>query len=122
MSVQDLTGSTAIVTGASRGGFGRGSVVAGAHAGAHVIGVARDHAQLQKVKSELGEMFIRVVADAADQVVAGQLIDSYLPRALVLNAGVLPQLTPATDLGADAIRTYAAGHGLEQATALKESS
>ena len=41
MTTQQLSGTTAIVTGASRG-FGRGVVTALTQAGAHVVGVARD--------------------------------------------------------------------------------
>ena len=41
MTTQQLSGTTAIVTGASRG-FGRGVAAALTQAGAHVVGVARD--------------------------------------------------------------------------------
>ena len=40
MSITDLSGSTAIVTGASRG-FGRATAIALAANGAHVVGVSR---------------------------------------------------------------------------------
>jgi NAD(P)-dependent dehydrogenase (short-subunit alcohol dehydrogenase family) len=93
MSTQDLSGSTAIVTGASQG-FGRGVAGALANAGAHVVGVARDRARLEAVQAELGEVFTPVVADAVDPVVAGQLIDMYRPRTLVLNAGARPLPRP----------------------------
>jgi len=93
MSLQDLSGTTAIVTGASKG-FGRGVAGALAHAGAHVIGVARDPARLEQVRAELGQSFTPVVADAADPVIAGQLIDAYQPRTLVLNAGAQPLTRP----------------------------
>jgi len=86
MSRQEMTGSTAIVTGASRG-VGRAVATALAHSGASVVGVARDERRLDDVRAELGESFIPVVADAADPVVAGQLIDAYGPRTVVLNAG-----------------------------------
>jgi NAD(P)-dependent dehydrogenase (short-subunit alcohol dehydrogenase family) len=43
MASQELSGTTAVVTGASRG-FGRGIAVALAQAGARVVGVARDGA------------------------------------------------------------------------------
>lgn len=93
MSSADLSGTTAIVTGASRG-FGRGIANALSHTGAQVVGVARDRAHLAEVRSELGEAFTPVVADAADPVVAGQLIDAYQPRTLVLNAGAQPLTRP----------------------------
>lgn len=93
MSSADLSGTTAVVTGASRG-FGRGIAGALSHAGVQVIGVARDRAQLEEVHDEIGQSFTPVVADAADPVVAGQLIDAYQPRTLVLNAGAQPLARP----------------------------
>jgi NAD(P)-dependent dehydrogenase (short-subunit alcohol dehydrogenase family) len=93
MTTQQLSGTTAIVTGASRG-FGRGVAAALIEAGAHVVGVARDPAALEKVREELGAAFTAVAADAADPVLAGQLIDSYQPGTLVLNAGAAPLSRP----------------------------
>jgi NAD(P)-dependent dehydrogenase (short-subunit alcohol dehydrogenase family) len=93
MSANDLSGTTAIVTGASRG-FGRGIAVALHAAGAHVVGVARDRAPLDELRAELGDAFTQVAADAADPVAAGHLIDTYQPRVLVLNAGVSPLSRP----------------------------
>jgi NAD(P)-dependent dehydrogenase (short-subunit alcohol dehydrogenase family) len=93
MSEHELADGTALVTGASRG-FGRGIATALHKAGAQVVGVARDRAALEEVRAELGESFIAVAADAADPTVAGQLIDAYHPRILVLNAGASPLLRP----------------------------
>jgi NAD(P)-dependent dehydrogenase (short-subunit alcohol dehydrogenase family) len=93
MTTEQLSGTTAIVTGASRG-FGRGVAAALTQAGAHVVGVARDVAALEEVREQLGAAFTPVTADAADPVVAGQLIDAYRPRALVLNAGASPLPRP----------------------------
>jgi NADP-dependent 3-hydroxy acid dehydrogenase YdfG len=78
MTPQQLAGTTAIVTGASRG-FGRGVAAALTQAGAHVVGVARDAGPLEEVRQQLGAAFTPVAADAADPVVAGQLIDRYRP-------------------------------------------
>jgi len=93
MTTQQLSGMTAIVTGASRG-FGRGIAAALTQAGAHVVGVARDPAALDEVREQLGAAFTPIAADAADPVVAGQLIDTYQPRVLVLNAGAVPLTRP----------------------------
>ena len=93
MSTQDPSATTAIVTGASRG-FGRAIATALAHAGAHVVGVARDGNRLEEVRAQLGDSFTPIVADAADPVAAGKLIDTYQPRALVLNAGASPLSRP----------------------------
>jgi NAD(P)-dependent dehydrogenase (short-subunit alcohol dehydrogenase family) len=93
MSAQELSGSTALVTGASRG-FGRGIAIALTGAGASVVGVARDRARLEELRAQLGDGFTPVAADAADPVVAGHLIDTYRPRVLVLAAGVPPLSRP----------------------------
>jgi len=93
MPTNELSGTSAVVTGASRG-FGRAIATALSQAGAQVVGVARDRARLEDLQARLGEAFIPVVADAADPVLAGQLVDRYRPRTLVLNAGASPLLRP----------------------------
>jgi NADP-dependent 3-hydroxy acid dehydrogenase YdfG len=93
MPTNQLPGTTAVVTGASRG-FGRAIATALSQAGALVVGVARDRARLEDLQAHLGEAFTPVVADAADPVLAGQLIDQYRPRTMVLNAGASPLLRP----------------------------
>ena len=89
----EIVGTTAIVTGASRG-FGHAIAGALTQEGAHVVGVARDEAALGQAAKELGNAFTPVTADAADPVVAGQLIDKYRPTLLVLNAGAAPLSRP----------------------------
>ena len=89
MSTTDLTGSAAIVTGASRG-FGRAIAVALAANGAHVVGVARDKAALEDVQRQIGSSFTPVVADLADDSLASRLVAEHRPRILVLNAGATP--------------------------------
>jgi NAD(P)-dependent dehydrogenase (short-subunit alcohol dehydrogenase family) len=93
MSAHELSGTTSLVTGASRG-FGRGIAAALAGAGATVVGVARDRAALEEVRAQLGGRFSPVAADAADPVVAGRLIDAHRPRVLVLGAGAAPLSRP----------------------------
>ena len=93
MSAHQLSGTTALVTGASRG-FGRGIAEALSAAGAQVVGVARDRARLDELRAKLGSSFTPVVADVADPVVAGQLLDRFAPRTLVLNAGAAPLTRP----------------------------
>jgi NAD(P)-dependent dehydrogenase (short-subunit alcohol dehydrogenase family) len=68
-----LAGTTAIVTGVSRG-FGRAIAAALAGAGAHVVGVARGSAQLEELHD--------------------RLIDQHRPRTLVLCAGASPTMSP----------------------------
>ena len=93
MPTNELSGTAALVTGASRG-FGRAIAAALAKHGAHVAGVARDHARLEELHAQLGESFTPVAADAADPVVAGQLLDEHRPRTLILNAGAAPLPRP----------------------------
>jgi NAD(P)-dependent dehydrogenase (short-subunit alcohol dehydrogenase family) len=89
MTSADLAGTTAIVTGASRG-FGRATAIALADHGAHVVGVARSRAGLEELHEQLGEAFIPVVADVADPSLPTQLLARYRPRTVVLNAGATP--------------------------------
>jgi len=102
MNTAPLAGSTAIVTGASRG-FGRAIAATLVGAGARVVGVARNRAALDQVQADLasaadsgttGGAFIPVAADATDPAVAGVLIDEYRPNLLVLNAGARPLSRP----------------------------
>ena len=78
MPTQELSGTTALVTGASRG-FGRAIAVALSEHGAHVAGVARDPGRLEELHAQLGGTFTPVAAVAAGPVVAGQLLDKYGP-------------------------------------------
>jgi NAD(P)-dependent dehydrogenase (short-subunit alcohol dehydrogenase family) len=85
MTPNDLSNSTTIVVGASRG-LGRGIAEVLADAGTPVIAVARSAIRLGEVQT--------VVADATDASVAGSLIDRYRPRNLVLVAGASPLVRP----------------------------
>ena len=93
MPTHELSGTTALVTGASRG-FGRALAVALSKHGAHVVGVARDPGRLEELHQQLGGTFTPVAADAADPVLAGQLLNKYRPHTLVLNAGAAPLTRP----------------------------
>ena len=93
MSVRELSGSTAIVSGASRG-FGRATAVALAAHGAHVIGVARSEAPLQELEDELGHLFTAEVADVTDPSLPGTLFARYKPQTVVLIAGAAPVMAP----------------------------
>src|SRR6185437_4401930 len=93
MPTQELSGTTALVTGASRG-FGRAIAVALSSRGAHVAGVARDQGLLEELRAQLGDTFTPVAAGAAGPVVAGHLLDKHRPRAPVLNAGTAPLPRP----------------------------
>jgi NAD(P)-dependent dehydrogenase (short-subunit alcohol dehydrogenase family) len=88
-----ISGTTALVTGAGRG-FGRAIAVEMVGSGARVVGLARDRERLAALRDQLGDSFVPVIGDAADPVTAGQLIDEYRPRTLVLNAGASPLARP----------------------------
>ena len=65
MPTQEHSGTTALVTGASRG-FGRAIAGAVSKHGAHVAGVARDRGRLEELREQLDGTFTPVPADAAD--------------------------------------------------------
>ena len=52
MTVRELSRTTAIVTGASKG-FGRATAIALAGRGAHVVGMARSEPNLDQLRQEL---------------------------------------------------------------------
>jgi NAD(P)-dependent dehydrogenase (short-subunit alcohol dehydrogenase family) len=88
----NLSGTTALVVGASRG-LGRGIAVALADAGRAVVAVSRtapppDH------QPGGGAGIQTEVADATDAATAGRLLDRYQPQTLVLVAGASPLLRP----------------------------
>lgn len=91
--LSDLSDSTAVVTGASRG-FGLAIATALVRAGAEVVGVARDAARLAAVASDLGAGFVPVAADVADPELPGKLLAEHRPRLVVLNAGAVPEMRP----------------------------
>ena len=93
MNLEDLAGTTAVVTGASRG-FGRATAIALASKGAHVVGVARSEDALEQLQEQLGEAFTPVIADVADPSLPARLLAHYRPRTLVLNAGATPIAAP----------------------------
>jgi NAD(P)-dependent dehydrogenase (short-subunit alcohol dehydrogenase family) len=90
--MNDLSGKTALVVGASRG-LGRGIATALADSGASVIALARNAVTFPEPSSGRGTIR-SVVADAADAVSPGSLLDQYDPDALILVAGASPLIRP----------------------------
>ena len=90
--MNDLSGKTTLVVGASRG-LGRGIATAAAEAGAPVIAVARSATTFPAPASGAGTIQT-VLADAADASVPGDLLDRYDPQVLVLVAGASPLMQP----------------------------
>ncbi|ACU72552.1 short-chain dehydrogenase/reductase SDR [Catenulispora acidiphila DSM 44928] len=93
MPTQDLSGTTALVTGATKG-FGRAVAAALVASGARVVAVARDQEALAGLTEEFGSAVVPVQADVADPVSAGRLLGEYRPRTVVLNAGTNPLARP----------------------------
>jgi NAD(P)-dependent dehydrogenase (short-subunit alcohol dehydrogenase family) len=91
--METIQGKQILITGGSRG-FGRGIVEAMLGAGARVHIVARGAPALTNLQAELGNAVTITAADAADPVVAGQLLDAVRPDVLVLNAGAPPLARP----------------------------
>ena len=90
--MSDLSGTTTIVVGASRG-LGRGIATAFAEAGAPVVAVSRTAAAFPEPANGAGTIQ-REVADAGDATVAGRLLDRYEPEAVILVAGASPHMRP----------------------------
>ncbi len=89
--MNNLSGKTALVVGASRG-LGRGIALATAAAGASVIAVSRSATTFPEPS---GDGSIQAVAaDAADPSVPGSILDHYDPQLLVLVAGATPLVRP----------------------------
>jgi NAD(P)-dependent dehydrogenase (short-subunit alcohol dehydrogenase family) len=88
----ELGGTTAIVTGGSRG-LGRGVVEALAGRGARVIAVARDSADLATMTREVRGAEA-CAGDAADESLAERLLTRERPNVVVLCAGAIPKMGP----------------------------
>ena len=91
-TVSDLSGTTTIVVGASRG-LGRGIATAFAEAGAPVVAVSRTAAAFAEPANGAGTIQPEV-ADAGDATVPGSLLDRYEPQAVILVAGATPHMRP----------------------------
>jgi NAD(P)-dependent dehydrogenase (short-subunit alcohol dehydrogenase family) len=101
----DLSGKTALVTGASRG-IGRAAAIALGKAGAHVILLARTVGGLEETDDEIrkvGGKATLIPADLADAAAIDQLGPAIGQRfgrldILVANAGILGELAPIPDI------------------------
>jgi short chain dehydrogenase len=71
MSITDRSGTTAIVTGPSRG-FGRATAIALAASGVRVVGVARGEAELAELHEQPGISFTAVLAYLAEPALAAR--------------------------------------------------
>lgn len=92
MSIFDLSGKVALITGAA-GGIGTEICRAMRKCGATIIAAGRDEAELASLASSLGEPIFTIPADLADPASAGKLVSAALAHAgrldiLVNNAGL----------------------------------
>ena len=90
--MSDLSGTTTLVVGASRG-LGRGIALAFAQAGAPVVAVARTGAALDELAATSANIRTET-ADATDATAAWSLLDHHDPDVLVLVAGANPVMKP----------------------------
>lgn len=105
MSENPFTGEVALVTGASRG-IGEATALALAKAGAHVILTARDVKALEQVEDrihEAGGTATIAPVDLVEPDGIARLASAVSQRwgrldILVINAALLPQLGPVTDI------------------------
>ena len=97
LSAFDLTGKTALVTGARRG-IGRGMAEALASAGADIVGVSanleREGSEVGEAVAGMGRSFAAYQADFADRAALNALVadlarDGVMPDILVNNAGTI---------------------------------
>jgi NAD(P)-dependent dehydrogenase (short-subunit alcohol dehydrogenase family) len=90
--MNDLSGKTTLVVGASRG-LGRGIVTAFAEAGAPVVAVSRSTTTFPDPANNAGSIQ-NEVTDGGDPTVPATLLDRYQPRNLLLVAGASPHMRP----------------------------
>jgi NAD(P)-dependent dehydrogenase (short-subunit alcohol dehydrogenase family) len=105
VSTGPFTGEVALVTGASRG-IGAATALALAKAGAHVVLTARDTRALEQVEErihEVGGSATIAPVDLVEPDGIARLANAISQRwgkldVLVINAALLPQLGPVTDI------------------------
>jgi len=105
VSDQGFTGEVALVTGASRG-IGAATALALAEAGAHVVLTGRDTRALESVEEQIhltGGTATIAPVDLAEPDGIARLASAVSQRwgkldILVINAALLPQLGPVTDI------------------------
>jgi 3-oxoacyl-[acyl-carrier protein] reductase len=90
--MSDLSGTTTVVVGASRG-LAHGITRAFADAGASVVAVARSGQALAELATTSANIRAEV-ADAADAAVPWSLLGQYDPEVLILVAGAIPVMRP----------------------------
>jgi NAD(P)-dependent dehydrogenase (short-subunit alcohol dehydrogenase family) len=90
--MSDLSDTTTVVVGASRG-LGRGIARAFAEAGAPVVAVARTGPALTELAAESANIETEI-ADASDPLGASRVLERYKPTVLILVAGANPAMRP----------------------------
>ena len=101
MNDTSLESKSVVVAGASRG-LGRGIALAAAAAGSRVVGLARDGAGLESLEAEGEGRVVGRVCDVTEPDVAPSFFRASPPDAVVLVAGVAPEMRPLSAYDWDA--------------------
>ena len=88
-----LRGKTAVIVGASSG-IGRATLVALAHQGMRVYGIARSAERLERIAREAAGDVTAIVADATRPEVAARIVRELDPDLVVLALGARPHMGP----------------------------
>ena len=122
MPTQEHSGTTALVTGASRG-FGRAIAVALSRHGAHVAGVARDPGRLEELRAQLGGAIGIAIASTIAATHASTLLHQGAAPAAALTSGFQWAFWACGAIGLAAVPvTYLLVRRNELATAVARTS
>jgi NAD(P)-dependent dehydrogenase (short-subunit alcohol dehydrogenase family) len=90
---RDVEGTTAVVTGASKG-FGRAVAATLIESGVTVVGLAATVIGCRQPRTSWARRFLPITGDATDPGLATRLLDTYRPQTVILNAGAVPTCRP----------------------------
>lgn len=99
--MQEMTGKTVLITGASRG-IGEAAAHVFAQAGANVVLTARSASQIQAVANEIGDKALAVTCDVAHWSQVKAAVDLAIARfgavdVLINNAGMIEPIAPISE-------------------------
>lgn len=106
MKKWDMSGKTALITGASRG-IGEAAAYAFADAGANVVLVARSVADIDRIATDIGDKALAVAADVSDYLSVQSAVDQAISRfgaldVFIGNAGAIDPIGHLAEADPDA--------------------